>query len=76
MSRRVILLPMCRYRHRSGLTYLCLGREAGAYRLQSPAGWTFLAHGIWQQEDGRIWWDYSTDGHFEMPNKKGDQDGH
>ena len=38
-------------------------RDAVLQNLTS--GWTFLAHGCGVYEDGRIDWDYSTDGHFE-----------
>ena len=70
-SRRVILLPECTYSHRNGYTYRCLGREEGGYVMQSPAGWTCTAFGIWQQDDGKIWWDYSTKGYFaKMPSGK------
>ena len=34
-------------------------------------GWTMKVHGVNQYPDGSIDWDYSTDGMFTVPDKKG-----
>lgn len=68
-SRRVVLLVGADYQHRNGCTYRCLEcRSDSSFVVRSPKGWTCIAHNVWQQEDGLIWWDYSVDGHFERAN--------
>lgn len=54
------------YRNRCGSDYRCESRRGGvdAYMVRIPDGWTCLAHGVRQYEDGTIEWDYSTDGHW------------
>ncbi|MTQ97467.1 hypothetical protein GMD88_10685 [Pseudoflavonifractor sp. BIOML-A6] len=62
------LIPGTIYRHTNGYTYLCASpqRDDGYYeaRLKRTSdGWTLLAHGTRIEPDGRIHWDYSTDGY-------------
>lgn len=55
------------YENESGGIFRCL--RIDAYRRTATmrnerSGWTFEAHGIGVYKDGRIDWDYSTDGYF------------
>ena len=40
--------------------------ERIATMQNTRSGWTFTAHGIGIYEDGKIDWDYSTNGRFEQ----------
>lgn len=40
------------------------GSAFNAWMVNVRSGWRFLAHGVGIYPDGRIDWDYSTDGHF------------
>lgn len=40
------------------------GSAFNAWMVNVRSGWRFLAHGIGIYPDGRIDWDYSTDGRF------------
>ena len=58
------------YENQGGGTYRCL--HAGGFLpacmavMQNVAsGWTFTAHDCGIYEDGRMDWDFSTDGRFE-----------
>ncbi|MBR2532509.1 MAG: hypothetical protein IKE56_07595 [Lachnospiraceae bacterium] len=56
------------YENEGGGTFRCLGAAHwiyGAVIMQNVrSGWTFKAHGVGIYKDGRIDWDYSTDGYF------------
>lgn len=43
------------------------GSAFNAWMVNVRSGWRFLAHGVGIYPDGRIDWDYSTDGHFTDP---------
>ena len=55
----------------SGGRFLCqklqYGSQFNAWMVNVLSGWSFLAHGVGIYPDGRIDWDYSTDGRFETP---------
>lgn len=56
----------------SGGRFLCKGLWYGTqlfdtWMINVRSGWSFLAHGVGIYPDGRIDWDYSTDGRFETP---------
>ena len=40
------------------------GSRFNAWMVNVRSGWSFLAHGVGIYPDGRIDWDYSTDGRF------------
>lgn len=52
----------------SGGEFYCESLQAGsafnAWMVNVRSGWRFLAHGVGIYPDGRIDWDYSTDGRF------------
>lgn len=52
----------------TGGLYLCQGLRSSsmfdAWMVNVASGWAFLAHGVGIYPDGRIDWDYSTEGHF------------
>lgn len=58
------------YENEGGGTFRCLKSYRWLYDRSTAvmqnvkSGWTFTAHGIGIYKDGRIDWDYSTDGHF------------
>lgn len=60
------------YLNRNGKIYLCgdvwdnnTPEPSYCARMTNTAtGWTFVAHGIVQYEDGTIEWDYSSGGRF------------
>lgn len=68
------------YRNRNGGEYRCTGNslylndaqkqqalslgEHIAYMERVKDGWSLIAHGVIQYEDGTIEWNYSTGGHF------------
>ena len=56
------------YENESGGIFRCLGAAHwinNAVVMQNVrSGWTFKAHGVGIYKDGRIDWDYSTDGYF------------
>lgn len=55
------------YENESGGIFRCLRIDAygqTATMRNERSGWTFEAHGIGIYKDGRIDWDYSTDGYF------------
>ena len=43
---------------------LQIGSLFNAWMVNVRSGWSFLAHGVGIYPDGRIDWDYSTDGRF------------
>ena len=55
------------YENESGGIFRCLRidtyRQTAVMRNER-SGWTFKAHGVGIYKDGRIDWDYSTDGYF------------
>lgn len=71
------------YTLRSGGEYRCLWvsntdkvkvmfGECSAVMIRDKDGWKLTAHGIQQNEDGTIEWDYSTGGHWTSGIVKGD----
>ena len=54
------------YTNRNGERYFCECVDANgtAVMRRISDGWTLLAHGICQYEDGTIEWDYSTGGRW------------
>ena len=68
------------YRNRNGGEYRCTGNslylndaqkqralslgEHIAHMERVKDGWSLIAHGVIQYEDGTIEWSYSTGGHF------------
>ena len=56
------------YENEGGGIFRCLGAAHWIYDaviMQNViSGWTFKAHGVGIYKDGRIDWDYSTDGYF------------
>lgn len=57
------------YNNLGGGCYRCVGTGGflGRYDAQmqnTTSGWTFTARGIGIYEDGKIDWDYSTNGYF------------
>lgn len=55
------------YQNRNGWNYRCehVLPNGCAVMSRESDGWTFTAHGFTQYSDGKIEWDYSTDGHWE-----------
>ena len=58
------------YENEGGGIFKCLTGRTGVApahaKMQNvKSGWTFIAHEVGIYEDGRIDWDYSTDGCFE-----------
>ena len=61
--------PGALYRNRNGDAYRCETQQGVMRRVSD--GWTLIAHGIQQYEDGTIEWDYSTGGHWpEEPERR------
>lgn len=62
------------YEHRSGGRWLCrevwktqAGEPGWSARLVNvKTGWSVAAHGLTERSDGRIEWDYSAGGYFEL----------
>ena len=62
------------YTNTGGGAFLCLGgihetpytveQSFSAFMINVMSGWTFMASGLIQYEDGTIEWDYSSGGHF------------
>ncbi len=52
------------YGHQSGGRFLCIWADHGDADLLREDGWRLTAHGVHQNEDGSIWWNFSTSGHF------------
>ena len=56
------------YENEGGGVFRCLGAAHWIYDaviMQNiRSGWTFKAHGVGIYKDGRIDWNYSTDGYF------------
>jgi hypothetical protein len=61
----------------SGGRFYCESRPSGslfnAWMVNVLSGWSFLAHGVGIYPDGRIDWDYSTDGRFTRFQLEGAQ---
>ena len=59
------------YENEGGGRFLCQKLQYGslfnAWMVNVLSGWSFFAHGVGIYPDGRIDWDYSTDGRFETP---------
>lgn len=63
------------YTNKGGGKFLCQGgihetpftveKAFSAFMVNVMSGWTFLANGLIQYEDGTIEWDYSSGGRFE-----------
>lgn len=55
----------CVYENESGGKYICVRDGYSAATMENiKSGWRFIAHGIGIYPDGKIDWDYSTDGGF------------
>ena len=55
------------YKNKGGGEFLCLRNYTyDAMMKNVKSGWTFMAHGVQQYEDGTIEWDYSTGGRFDQ----------
>lgn len=56
------------YENQGGGIFRCLGAAHWIYDAfimrNEKSGWTFKAHGVGIYEDGRIDWDWSSDGYF------------
>ena len=53
------------YRNRNGADYRCVGFDHESAILENvETGWTLVAHGVQQYEDGTIEWNISGKGHF------------
>ncbi len=79
MENRVRITPEVGkiYEHNSGGTYICLSLEneisvttsgntgKSAVLQNTETGWTLLAHGVNKYDNGKIDWDFSTQGRFE-----------
>ncbi len=59
------------YTNKNGDTYICRNRNSDipghsmtATFERQKDGWTLIAHGIAQYDDGTIEWDFSTGGHW------------
>lgn len=55
------------YKNRCGSTFICRSEAEGDFAavMENPVShWILVAHGCGIYEDGRIDWDYSTNGHF------------
>lgn len=55
-----------RYENAGGGEYECIWSDGSrlAKFTNVKSYWTLVAHGVGIYSDGRIDWDYSTDGHF------------
>ncbi len=55
------------YENKGGGLYRCIYYAADNVPVMQNVntGWTLKANGICVYEDGKIEWDYSTEGHFE-----------
>ena len=64
------------YSNQGGGEFVCLSwGDAGntAVMQNTKSGWCFVAHGVGMYEDGRIDWDFSTDGEFSPVDLSGTQ---
>lgn len=53
------------YKNRNGSDYICKAADFENTTMERiKDGWTLIAHGVCQYEDGTIEWDYSTNGHW------------
>lgn len=63
---RITPEPGKAYPNKGGSEFLCLRIQSGIPIMRNTrSGWTMEVHNVWQYEDGKIEWDYSTNGHFE-----------
>lgn len=54
------------YHNRCGSDFRCVGYDGEAPILERISdGWTLLAHCVYQESDGNIYWSYSTNGHWK-----------
>lgn len=54
------------YQNTSGENFRCEGYMDGVSKfVRVSDGWTLKAHHLFQQEDWKIYWGFSTDGHWE-----------
>lgn len=54
------------YNHTNGSDYRCDGYMDGVSKLvRLSDGWTLKAHNLYQNESGKIYWDFSTESHWE-----------
>lgn len=64
MKKKVILEKNKIYINRNGCEYVCKDVYADNKALMERIkdGWTLVAHGVYEYEDGLIEWGYSTNG--------------
>lgn len=71
-AKRIIPEEGVIYENRNGWRYLCVAAPgpqdtSDAATLQRVTdGWTLKVHNVYLYPDGRIEWDFSTDGHWEV----------
>lgn len=54
------------YHNRCGSDFRCVGYDGEAPIFERISdGWTLLAHCVYQESDGNIYWSYSTNGHWK-----------
>ena len=54
------------YHNRCGSDFRCVGYDGEAPILERISdGRTLLAHCVYQESDGNIYWSYSTNGHWK-----------
>mgnify|MGYP004613789491 CR=1 FL=1 len=54
------------YHNRCGSDFRCVGYDGEAPIFERISdGWTLLAHCVYQESDGNIYWGYSTNGHWK-----------
>lgn len=66
MKRNVRLQKGNIYENKGGGCFLCIeSTERGITTLRNIAsGWTLRAHCVTKYDDGKIEWDFSSDGYF------------
>lgn len=58
------------YHNRCGSDFRCIGYEEEAPLFERTTdGWTLLAHCVYQEPDGNIYWSYSTKGHWRVDDE-------
>ena len=58
------------YTNENGERYKCIEENFSCPTMQNiKSGWTCKAHGVGIYSDGKIDWNYSTNGHFEEVQK-------
>mgnify|MGYP000849278391 FL=1 len=53
------------YHKRNGYDYRCEGYMDGVSKMvRLKDGWTLMAHSLYQEDGGNVYWEYSTGGHW------------